>query len=262
MADTLATWFLVFLTYSVIGWGIEVLNSIVVRKKFSNRGFLIGPICPIYGVGVVVMTLILNNHADNILEVFLVAVGASAVIEYFTSYVMEKLFRVRWWDYSEKPFNIRGRISLVNLFYFGICGTIVIYLFNPVLFHLIALLNPTFRLVLAIILFVAFLADIAVSLWLIIKCRVAVGTTNVDATDEITANIKATLMDKGKLNRRLAKAFPDMKAKKAKPRAPRKKKTTNTSAQKTAKSSSKTTGKTQKTLKAAPKTSKPTTKTS
>lgn len=232
---TLATWFLVFITYSVAGWCMEVSHSLYKRKKFSNRGFLIGPMCPIYGFAVVVMSLILRNHADNIIEVFFVAIIASAVIEYVTSFLMEKLFRVRWWDYSDRPLNIHGRVCLINLLYFGICGTIIIYFINPLLFHLFGLMNPTFRLILATILFIVFLVDIAISLWLIIKCRVAVGTTSIDATDEITANIRATLMSKGKLNRRLAKAFPDMKAKK---KTPRKKKSA-TSGKKNAKTSSK-----------------------
>jgi len=221
--NALATWFLVFMTYSVIGWCMEVVRGLYKRKKITNRGFLIGPLCPIYGCGALVMTLLLNKHVDNLLEVFVVAVLVSAVLEYITSFLMEKLFRVRWWDYSQVRFNLNGRICLLNLFYFGIFGMLIVRFVNPVFFWFFGSMNSTLRLALAGVLLAAFIADICISLWLIINCRVAVGTVHADATDEITANIKNVLMGKGKLNRRLAKAFPNMEAKK---KNPRKRKTT------------------------------------
>lgn len=215
--NTFATWFLLFIIYAVVGWCVEVLHVLYKNKKLSNRGFLIGPICPIYGCGAIMLTLLLGR-TENVFIIFLVSVIASAVLEYLTSFLMEKLFRVRWWDYSNVPFNIRGRICLANLLYFGIFGILIIRFANPFLFSLIGGLSPTVRIILAAIAFAIFICDIAVSLWLIIECRVTVGTVNRDATDEITANIQETLMDKGKLNRRLAKAFPNMEAKKKVPR--------------------------------------------
>lgn len=229
-ASTIATWFLLFMAYSCIGWCIEVLHGLYKRKKFSNRGFLIGPICPIYGCGATMLTLFFGT-LENVFVIFAVSVVASAILEYVTSYIMEKLFRVRWWDYSNVPFNIRGRICLANLVYFGLFGIIIIRITNPILFGIIGAMSPVTRVIAAVIIFTVFLLDIAVSLWLIIECRVTVGTVNRDATDEITANIQEALMDKGKLNRRLAKAFPDMEAKKKTPRA----KTTRTKARKTSK---------------------------
>lgn len=220
-SGALATWFLIFVTYSVAGWCLEVVSTLVLKHKFTNRGFMIGPMCPIYGFGAVIMSLCLHN-VDNIFAIFVVAILASAVLEYATSFVMEKLFRVRWWDYSKKPFNIRGRICLENLFYFGVLGIFVVKLVNPLLFAAFESLAPTARNIVAGSVFIVMVGDYMMSLWLVVKCRVAVGTINADATDEITANIRNLLMDKGKLNRRLAKAFPTMQAKK---KAPRKKKT-------------------------------------
>lgn len=211
-SGTIATWFLVFVVYAVAGWCLEVTNTLIWKHKFTNRGFMIGPMCPIYGFGAVIMSLCLRN-VDNVVAIFFSAILASAALEYITSFIMEKLFRVRWWDYSEKPFNIRGRICLENLFYFGILGIIVIKLINPLLFAAFDSIEPVARNIIAVLLFAVIVADYATSLWLIVKCRVAVGTINADATEEITANIQNLLMGKGKLNRRLVKAFPTMQAK-------------------------------------------------
>ncbi len=228
--STIATWFLVFLTYAVLGWIMEVIVTGIENRKATNRGFLVGPVCPIYGFGALAMTFLLA-HVDNIIEIFLVAVGASAVLEYATSYIMEKLFHVRWWDYSEKPLNIRGRICAENLLGFGVLGVLVIKVINPLLFGLFGSINPVVRLIIAGVLFLTLLADIALSLWLVIVCRVTVGTVQSDATEEITAHVREILMNRGKLNRRLVKAFPEMTAKKKTPR-PKKKSTKKPAAKK------------------------------
>lgn len=215
--SNISTWFLVFLAYAVMGWVMEVIVTGIEHRKATNRGFLIGPVCPIYGFGALAMTLLLT-HVDNVIEIFLVAVGASAVLEYLTSYIMEKLFHVRWWDYSNKPLNIHGRICAENLLGFGVLGVLVIKIINPLLFGLLGSISPAIRLVIAGTLLLVLLADIGLSLWLVIVCRVTVGTVQLDATDEITARVREILMNRGKLNRRLVKAFPEMKAKKKTPR--------------------------------------------
>lgn len=212
-AGNLATWFLLFLTYSVVGWCIEVISIMAIEHKFTNRGFLLGPLCPIYGIGAVVMSLLLAN-TSNIFEILLVSIGASAIIEYFTSYLMEKMFHVRWWDYSKRAFNIHGRVCLANLIAFGVMGVVVIKVVNPLLFALFGSMPVVLRVALASGLFILLLADLAVSLWLMIGCRATVGTVQLDATDEITAHVREILRGKhkikGKLNRRLTKAFPGM----------------------------------------------------
>lgn len=218
-AVNLANWFLLFIIYSFIGWALEVALGLVIEKRHKpvNRGFLIGPICPIYGFGAIIMTLIVGK-ADGVLEIFCVCFLSGAIIEYLTSYIMEKLFHVRWWDYSDKAFNVNGRICLQCLIMFGILGVLAIKILNPLTFGLLNNIPEVPRLAIAIIVFIIMLADILISLWLIIKCRVTVGTSERDATEEITENVRKVMMEKGKLNRRLAKAFPDMQAKKKTPR--------------------------------------------
>lgn len=207
--SNIATWFLVFLTYSCIGWVMEVIVSINMHRRPSNRGFLIGPLCPIYGFGALIMTFLLR-HTDNIFEIFIVSVGAASILEYTTSYVMEKLFHVRWWDYSHEKFNLNGRICLKMLLAFGAMGVIVTRITNPILIGLFTSIDETGRIAIAATLFCLVLTDIIVTSWLIVGCRATANTLQRDATDEITANIREILMDQGKLRRRLANAFPNM----------------------------------------------------
>lgn len=233
-ASNIATWFLMFIIYSFAGWCIEVIVSIYMNKnrKPSNRGFLIGPLCPIYGFGVLLMTLLLRN-TRNILEVFIVATISSALLEYFTSYIMEKMFRVRWWDYTHEKYNLNGRICLKMLLAFGIMGVIVTQVTNPILLGFINGINEVGRIAIAATVFSLMLTDIIITVWLIVGCRATAGTIQADATDEITANIREILMGQGKLRRRLANAFPSMEVKQ---QQPRKKRATNASKTRTSKS--------------------------
>lgn len=214
---SVATWFLVFLVYSFVGWLMEVAISIFISKnrKPSNRGFLIGPLCPIYGVGALIMTFLLRD-THNIVEVFVVAAVSSAILEYCTSFVMERLFRVRWWDYHHERFNLNGRVCLKMILVFGLMGVIVTQVTNPVLLEFINNINETVRVIIAAVLLVILLTDLAVTLWLIVGCRVTAGVLQTDATSEISANIRDILMGQGKLRRRLAKAFPSMEVKQKK----------------------------------------------
>ena len=90
-----AIWFLAFICYSFIGWLLEVVVSLIERHRFVNRGFLIGPLCPIYGTGALLITFCLGS-VKNPLAIFATSIFLSAILEYFTSYLMEKLFHVRW----------------------------------------------------------------------------------------------------------------------------------------------------------------------
>lgn len=235
----LSTWFLLFIIYSIIGWIMEVIVTGFLNQKLSNRGFLIGPICPIYGVGALFITLALG-HIHSVLLVFLLATLGCGVLEYFTSYIMEKLFHVRWWDYSDRPLNIRGRVCAENLACFGLLGVLVLKVLNPLFFGFLNWINPTARLIIAAVALLILLVDIGLSLWLIIVCRVTVGTVELDATDEITAKVRETLMRRGKLNRRLVKAFPEMTAKKKTPSKRKRSSKTSKAAKATRQSPSKT----------------------
>ena len=131
--EQFATYFLLFIGYSFLGWLLEVTCKLIQYKRFINRGFLIGPVCPIYGYGVMGILFLIGEGATDVLGVFLKSILICSILEYFTSYFMEKLFKARWWDYSQKKFNINGRICLETMLPFGILGTFIYYILNPLL---------------------------------------------------------------------------------------------------------------------------------
>ena len=104
-----------FFIYSFLGWVMESILETVRKKRFVNRGFLIGPYCPIYGAGVLLITILLAKYNDDIWITFLMSLLICGTLEYATSYIMEKIFKARWWDYSYRKFNINGRICLETL---------------------------------------------------------------------------------------------------------------------------------------------------
>ena len=120
-----------FFIYSFLGWLMESVGDSIKKKKFINRGFLIGPYCPIYGTGVLLITVLLRKYNGDIWITFFMSLLICGTLEYMTSYIMEKIFKARWWDYSQRKFNINGRICLETLIPFGIAGTFIIYIANP-----------------------------------------------------------------------------------------------------------------------------------
>ena len=215
--ERLAIIFLIFMTYAFGGWAMEVIISLLQRRKLVNRGFLVGPICPIYGVGALLLSFAVSPD-ESPLVIFCVAVVGSAVLEYSVSYIMEKLFRVRWWDYTDQPFNLNGRICAESVLAFGVIGVLILKIINPALLALYSSMPQFLMLLLAAVLAAWLIFDIALSLWLMLGVRVTVGTVQRDATDEIAARVHEVLTDKGKLNRRLVKAFPNQTPTKKTPR--------------------------------------------
>lgn len=129
------TWFGLF---SVLGWVYECTYCAIKNRKWDNRGFLFGPVCPIYGVGVTLVIFVAQMvpagpAARDIpwWEVFLGAALGSAILEYTTSYVLEKFFHARWWDYSNVPLNLNGRVCLPFALCFGAVGTLLYYFVCP-----------------------------------------------------------------------------------------------------------------------------------
>lgn len=120
-----------FFIYSFIGWLLEVVYAMFVQRQFVNRGFLFGPICPIYGCGAVLLILSLSRVKDNKFSKFLVAAMSFSVFEYIVSYVLEMLFNQRWWDYSNDILNLQGRISLLYSIVWGVLGVFFIEKLHP-----------------------------------------------------------------------------------------------------------------------------------
>lgn len=124
------TYFLWFMSYSILGWLYETILCSVMQRKFINRGFLNGPYCPIYGSGAL-LVITLFGRMTNPLALFLVSAVVTCALEYFTSYGMEKLFHARWWDYSNRPLNINGRVCLLGAIVFGAFSVLLVLIVHP-----------------------------------------------------------------------------------------------------------------------------------
>ena len=125
-------YFMLFITYAIIGWILETTYVFIGTKKLYNRGFMVGPYIPIYGVGCLLITILLSRYQDSVFGLFCMSMVICSLLEYFTSYIMEKLFKTRWWDYSKRRYNINGRICLETMVPFGLVSLIVIlYLVAP-----------------------------------------------------------------------------------------------------------------------------------
>ncbi len=203
--------FLLFIIFSFLGWTVEVLYTIFVLRKFSNRGFLIGPICPIYGVGALLMILLLKKYYDDILALFIMSTILGAILEYITSYILEKIFKIRWWDYNNKKFNINGRICLEASIIFGFLGVITVRFIYPLFRDVLLLLPNTALLILSIILFIMFITDFIISCNVLVKIKKADLSGIGDATNEITNRVRAALAHESILTKRLTGAFPNLK---------------------------------------------------
>lgn len=124
--------FLWVLLYSFIGWVYESIVVSVQQRRPVNRGFLNGPLCPIYGVGAVGAALVLSQVRNPVL-LFVVGALLASVLEYVTSWAMEKLFDARWWDYSQYRFNIHGRVCLYGAVIFGAFSVVVVLWTQPLI---------------------------------------------------------------------------------------------------------------------------------
>jgi len=128
--------------YSAVGWACEVLVCSISSKRFVNRGFLKGPYCPIYGVGALLILAATAPVAGNPLLVFLLAMAVATALEYFTSWLMETLFQMRWWDYSHMKYNLNGRVCLLNAILFGLMGLAMVYFLHPICMRILAWIPP------------------------------------------------------------------------------------------------------------------------
>ena len=130
--------FLIFILFSFIGWISEVIYvGVTSAHKFVNRGFLHGPICPVYGFGGVVILMLPPSLYATWIPLFFASMILFTIVEYFVSWLMEKLFHTRWWDYSHYKIQLNGRICLLNSILFGFLGVVVIHFVYPLMIDLL-----------------------------------------------------------------------------------------------------------------------------
>ncbi|MGN0535698.1 MAG: putative ABC transporter permease [Eubacterium sp.] len=236
----ICTYFFVFMFFSFCGWAVETLLYILRDKKFVKRGFLFGPLCPIYGTGALICHLVLYKNVDNIFLIFLYGTLLCGALEYVTHFLMEKIFHAMWWDYSNRRFNIHGRVYLNGLLIFGAGCVLIVKLFLPGVLKLVGLMNENVLYIICFILYSFLLLDIATTvadlkgsvaiLKKLLDSGLSAGQHGIDVTDkklsEFAENIKETEFVSDIINgvkseksviSRIKRRYPDFSLKKYKP---------------------------------------------
>lgn len=152
-------YFFYFAVYSFLGWICEITYCAIVDKKYVNRGFLKGPVCPIYGVGALIVIIALTPLSENIILLFLCGMIFTSILEYFTGFLLEVIFNLKWWDYSDYKFNIKGRVCLLNSVLFGILSVITVKFINPVITKMIESIPNSIDIFVLAILAISFFMD-------------------------------------------------------------------------------------------------------
>ena len=152
-----------FLIYSCIGWCLEVVYAAVTTGQLVNRGFLNGPVCPIYGFGMIIVLFALTPLQHSILLLYIGGVILPSALELVGGWALYKLYRTRWWDYSDYPFNIGGYICLEFCLLWGVGTLVVMRIVHPVIANLVAMIPPLVGLILMCVLYAVYAADVVVT---------------------------------------------------------------------------------------------------
>ena len=149
----ISTLFRYFIIYSAIGWLFETIYCFMDSGVLTKRGFLFGPLCPIYGLSLLIMMVVNSDRTQDTMAVLIVRCAfITTVMEFFTSFWMDRIFEKRWWDYSNMFMNINGRICIGASLLFGICGALFIKYLHPIIMSLVNSLSD--RLIRSIDMFV------------------------------------------------------------------------------------------------------------
>ena len=213
LTERLISLILLFFSYAFIGWCIEVTLKYFQFHRFINRGFLTGPWLPIYGSGAVLITIAVKGAApleSSIGTTFVLSLLLCGLLEYLTSYFLEKRFHARWWDYSQKPMNLHGRVWIGNLILFGLGGVLIVNLINPLLERISRHLSLPAQEVLALSLSAIFIADYVMSHFVLKLVKTGVEGSKADNTEEISKEVKLLLRDRSVFYRRFAEAYPEV----------------------------------------------------
>lgn len=237
------TFFTYFPAYAFLGWCLEVVYNSVNTGKFVNRGFLNGAVCPIYGVGAVLLILFLTPFSHHLGLLFLASVSIASLLELIGGYALEKIFHMRWWDYSQEPFNLGGFICLKFSLLWGLAGVCLIKMIQPIMAGLVTHL-PLLPVIIIISLFyLIFITDLVVTIIAIVHLNRDLKQVNElsklirqgsdalaenlggfavdasekldvqkeDVTDRITKEINGLFAHEKQIRKRLLKAFPNAK---------------------------------------------------
>ena len=159
-------YFIQFIIYSFLGWIFECIHMALTTKEVVNRGFLFGPVIPVYGVGLSLIVTFLSKFKNNFIVFLILSILIIAVLEYLISVILEKIFKIRWWDYSDKKFNLNGRICLNTMTIFIVGATIITYLVHPLIYKILISMSVNFRNFLFGVLLILFIMDVVFSVWI------------------------------------------------------------------------------------------------
>ena len=182
----------IFFIYAFLGWCTEVSYAATKTGRFVNRGFLNGPWCPIYGLGVVIVLAFLEPLKNNLLLLFLGSVVLTSALEWLTGFLLEKLFAQRWWDYSDEPFNLSGYICLRFSLAWGFACVFVVKLLHPTVLLFIRLIPRPVGVILLVVLCAVMAVDLAATVLAITKLN-----RRLALIDELAGHIREASNDFG-----------------------------------------------------------------
>ena len=226
LGNTVFELYYYFLWWSVFGWFLEVVDRTLETGGFENRGFLNGPICPIYGFGVIIITHVLAPLKGHFLILYVLSTIICTSFELFVGVLMEKLFHAKWWDYSEEKFNYRGFICLRISLLWGVGSVLVICVMQPLIEKVVAKIPYLGGNIFAAVIMVVIIIDIIATLSDIRQFNMRLKQIDYIATllhdksialgenisDEVLVlNAKYEKLSEQIKSSRLVKAFPTMK---------------------------------------------------
>ncbi len=192
---------LYFFIYSFLGWCTEVAYATVKERRFVNRGFLNGPWCPIYGVGVSAVVTLLDGFRDSLLLLYLSSLVLVTLIEGMTGFIMDKIFHHKWWDYTGLPLNIGGYVCLPFSIAWGAACVVIVKGIHPLIERLVGFLPEAAGAALLCVLTVCLAADVAATTAGILKLNrrldmlERIGAELHEISDRMGANIHENVMD-------------------------------------------------------------------
>lgn len=190
-----------FFVYGVLGWCVEVAFAAVKEGRFVNRGFLNGPICPIYGVGVTVVVYFLTPYKDNLILLYALSTVLVTVLEGLTGYLMDKIFHHKWWDYTNQPLNIGGYVCLIFSLVWGVACVLIVRVIHPVIHKILTFIPHTLGLVMLAVLEICIFVDLYVTAAGILKLNhqleamAKIAAELHEISDKLGENIHEGMMD-------------------------------------------------------------------
>lgn len=179
-----------FIIYSFLGWIMESTFRSIKENKIINTGFLKGPFCPIYGFGAIIMFLFLDQFENKPIILFFIAMITLTIWEYLVGVLLEKIFKTKYWDYSNHKFNLQGRICLINSIYWGVLGVIFVKYIHPCIQGLISKVDIQILYYISSTVTVVFLVDMIAS---IIKVKNI--SITLEKIEELNKEIKEKLKE-------------------------------------------------------------------